>query len=373
MALDAPTISSIAGTYQSTAPNGPYGIRYLLEQIAANLEAAELPDGIAQNPGQVASARIRIASAVQDAETVTIGTDVYEFDTHDPARLAAATAIRVNVSGGSTVQAQGTLTLDTQPTAGDTMTLGTKVYTFVPDGTANGDGEIDRGADLAAAKVNIVAAINGTDEINTPHPLVSAADFSSDDCVITALAGGTAGNSIPSTETFTAGTNVFDAETLGTTTAGVDPTAGEASDALIAAINTSGTEDITAIDISANEVLLVGSEVGANTTALSETLAGANNTIDAAMANGEAAADVIIFQTSRVPAASDVALGNLFFALDFVPDSALAQVRVTATGALKAWDGKLTITGGDHPYVQLDNSGSTDWATTDTVSLIAFA
>jgi hypothetical protein len=40
--------------------------------------------------------------------------------------------------------------------------------------------------------------------------------------VFTANVKGTAGNSLATTETYTAGTNVFDAATLGTTTAGVD-------------------------------------------------------------------------------------------------------------------------------------------------------
>lgn len=122
------------------------------------------------------------------------------------------------------VAAQGTLTVDTQPLADDTMTIGTKEYTFMADGTASADGEIDVGADLADVKTLIVAAINGTDGINTAHTLVTAGDFDSNDCVLTASSVGTSGNSIATTETFSAETNVFDAATLGTTTAGVDET-----------------------------------------------------------------------------------------------------------------------------------------------------
>jgi len=43
--------------------------------------------------------------------------------------------------------------------------------------------------------------------------------------VFTANVKGTAGNALATTETFTAGGNVFDAATLGTTTAGVDQAA----------------------------------------------------------------------------------------------------------------------------------------------------
>jgi hypothetical protein len=120
-----------------------------------------------------------------------------------------------------------TLTMDTQPTAGDTMTIGEKVYTFTADGTAAADGEIDVGADLADAKTLVVAAINGTDTINTAHPLVTAAAFATDDCTITAITKGTAGNAVVSTETFTAATNVFDTVTLEDGVDGTDALAWE--------------------------------------------------------------------------------------------------------------------------------------------------
>lgn len=127
--------------------------------------------------------------------------------------------LRVNQWGVEATRAAGTLTVDTQPTALDTFTIGSKVFDFVASG-ANEEGEINVGADLPAAKVNIVAAINGTDGWNAPHPEVTAGAFGSDDVVITARLPGPAGDALETTETFTAGTNVFDATTLGGTTAG---------------------------------------------------------------------------------------------------------------------------------------------------------
>jgi len=122
-------------------------------------------------------------------------------------------------------KSQGTLTLDTIPIAGDTMTIGVtggvKVYTFraLVDWDANG--EIAIGTTLAATQANIVAAINGTDGINTAHTQVTAETFNDENkSIITAIDPGTAGDTIATTETFTAGTNVFDAATLGTTSAG---------------------------------------------------------------------------------------------------------------------------------------------------------
>lgn len=141
--------------------------------------------------------------------------------------------IPTNGTPVNAVASQGTLTVDTQPTADtDTMTIGSVTYTFKTGATAAA-GEIGIGADVAASKLAIVAAINGTDSQNTAHPEVSAAAFAGDDCVITADVKGVAGDLIATTETFTAVTNVFDAATLGTTTAGVDGTVADNGDCYI--------------------------------------------------------------------------------------------------------------------------------------------
>lgn len=125
------------------------------------------------------------------------------------------------------VAATRVLTMDTQPTANDTITIGTTVYTWVASGAEAG--EINVGADLAAAKLNLVAAINGTDSINTAHTFVTAAAFSGDAMTITAITKGTAANSIATTETFTAGTNVWAGATM---TGGVNGTVAAAETVL---------------------------------------------------------------------------------------------------------------------------------------------
>ncbi len=150
------------------------------------------------------------------------------------------------------VEAQGTLTIDTKPIAGDTMTVDAKVYTFKDTITA-ADGDVFIGALLADSQANIVAAFNltgvaGTDYGSgmTYHPTVSIAAFAADDAVLTAKTGGTAGNSIATTETFDEGTNVFDAATLGTTTTGAVPTSLELAavvNALFAELRTRGWMD----------------------------------------------------------------------------------------------------------------------------------
>ena len=140
--------------------------------------------------------------------------------------------IIINVNGMKVVtvagvQAQGTLTIGEPVTDTDTFTIDTTVYQLLDTPLAAYDVAI--GADEAATKVNIVAAINASGTPGTEyfagtliHPTVSAIAFATDDCVLSAKANGTAGNSIATTETFTHISNVFDAATLGTTTAGVD-------------------------------------------------------------------------------------------------------------------------------------------------------
>ncbi|MGE0227758.1 MAG: hypothetical protein AB7I38_10965 [Dehalococcoidia bacterium] len=128
--------------------------------------------------------------------------------------------LRVQQWGVEGVRAAGVLTVAVQPTAGDSFVIGDETYTFVSSG-ANEQGEINVGADLAAAKVNIVAAINGTDGWNAANPKASAATFSSDNCTITARIPGPAGNAIVFTENFTSGSNVMNGSgVLGGTTTG---------------------------------------------------------------------------------------------------------------------------------------------------------
>ena len=176
---------------------------------------------------------LTISDVVIHGETVTIDGDVYQFAA-DAAQTVDTGNIAVDIESNTT-KSSGTLTVDTNPIAGDTFVIGEKTYTMVPNGTANADGEIDIEALLADAQANIIAAINGTDEHNTAHALASAGDFADDDSAITALIGGTAGDAIATTSSFDAGTNGFAAATLGS---GADCSATNAGIALVAAQDT---------------------------------------------------------------------------------------------------------------------------------------
>ncbi len=83
---------------------------------------------------------------------------------------------------------------------------------------------------MAVAKANLVAAIDlsgvaGDDyaAAMTANADVAMADFIADDSIITATSNvAVTGNAVVTTETFFAGSNVFDDTTLGTTTLGVN-------------------------------------------------------------------------------------------------------------------------------------------------------
>ena len=154
-------------------------------------------------------------------------------------------------------------------------------------------------------------------------------------------------------------------------TAHANDTPAAATDALIDAINASGTEAVTAYDISVNEILIVADAVGAVTLGCTETMGGAANEWAAAnMYGGAAAAMRTMCVQTRVPTAQDVTMGNMHFAFDFTPTVVIVQARITATGIDKLWAGGYSLA---NDVVTVDNTGGTDWAVTDDITVIAFA
>jgi hypothetical protein len=297
---------------------------------------------------------------------------VFEVDTRATSHVTSG-RVRVNCSGGSTVAAKGTLTIDTRMTAGDTFLIGTKTFTVVANGVG-ADGEVARGADAAAGRVNIIAAINATDGVNTGSAVV-AAEAGTGTVILTAKVPGTVGNSIVTTETFAAGTNVFDAATLGTTTAGVDPTAAEFTTAFVAAFPAGAGVKVKATRIAAGEVLVEAVDEGAFGYALAETLSGANNAwAETKMKNGLASGTTLkMARLSRVPNAVEVLADDMHFPIDFEPKHAQVLVYTTSTGAQVLWNGKITLQKTGPKYrVTVDNSGNVDWSVNETVSVLIF-
>ena len=255
---------------------------------------AILPTAGAPTTGAAATGTLTIDGVVEDGERISLGGRVYEFTTRDDASVDAGADVAVDISANAT-KAQGTLTVDTQPTAGDTMSVGGKISTFVAEGAGKRDGDIALGTDLAATKPLIVAAINGTDDINTAHPLVTAGDFAVNDCVLTAIAGGAEGNAIPTIETFTAEGNIFDATSLGTTTAGVSCAKGDAQTAIVAAVNGDVGAVVSLGDFAADDVTVTADSEGTAGNSLASTTTGGNCSFGAETLSG-GAADTVGYQ-----------------------------------------------------------------------------
>jgi len=259
-----------------------------IQEIINNLEGV----AIVGSPVNAvnASMTLTIAGVSVDGETVSInnpaivGSDVYEFLADTEQMLTVLTHIPVDITSYA-AKAVGTLTIDTQPNSGDTMTIGEKTFTFVPEGTDTADGEVSIGIDLATAQAAIVDAINGTDGVNTPHVLVSASEFVINECVITALIGGVSGNLIDTTEEFTIITNTFAAITLGT---GSDCSAANAVTALTAAITSEGTQGVSAVDSEGDTIVLTADVAGVigNAIVIGETMTNGSFTDDAVLLAG---------------------------------------------------------------------------------------
>jgi hypothetical protein len=252
-----------------------------LQEIIDSIVEPVVPDGTPVNAVN-ATGTLTLTGVVTHAEKVLLGEQIYEFLTTASQTPTAPGNIAVDIESFAT-KASRSLTVDTQPTSGDTMTIGTKVYTFVPVGTDTADGEISIGADKAGAQENIVAAINGEDEFNIAHTLVSAGDFANDICIIEALVGGTVGNSIATTETFTAGTNVFAGVTLA---GGANCSAANADGALISAINDNDTQDVDAAQGTGTTVVLTADVAGVAANEIITGTAMANGSFGAAHLTG---------------------------------------------------------------------------------------
>lgn len=187
---------------------------------------------------------------------------------------------------------------------------------------------------------------------------------------------------VADTETITIGTTVFEVDTAaspGAITAGrvrvdcsaaVTPTA--FTTAFEAAVNAANLVALKfrATRISASEVLIVNTRNGVDATACTETLAGANNVWAAAAAFGGRADSTVlrgVMIVSRAATATEVALGTMHFVLPYTPTAIAVQVR-TAAGVAVAHNGGANATGN---RVTVDNTGATDFAATDVVTVIA--
>jgi hypothetical protein len=277
--------------------------------------------------GRVAVNEISIASNIVEAETVTIGADVYEFE-------VVATDTTDDTAGGSWNNVTDPLDIAayaaTYPNSpivvGSLILIGTEIMRLT--NLTGGDvATFQRGASGTTIAVHAdVQNILAGDGI----------------AVGSTVAVGNDGTLTPAANT----------------------------PALVDDINTVGTEAITATAVTNNHVHLQADAVGAVVTAISTTMGGVNNTVAAAAMYGGKAAGMQNFAVqSRVPNAVEVVVDKMIFEFPFTPATVRVAVFVTATpGLIKDWDGAVTIASG---RVTVDNTAATDWATTDTVQVLA--
>lgn len=198
-------------------------------------------------------------------------------------------------------------------------------------------------------------------------------------------------------ETVTIGGVVYEIDTAaapGAITAGrirVDCNAGVtpaiAGAALAAAINNNPpVPGFVAVWVVGITELIVFSPRGGPPLACTETLAGAANAWNAATMYGGPGATGLdvpgLLMASRAAIAIEVTAGVMHFAFPVNVSSVIVQAR-TAAGVMIAWNGAVTINNLTNPgpvntgapgigsRVTVDNSGATDWAATDIVTVLA--
>jgi len=143
-----------------------------------------------------AHAKLTIAATPGEGQTVTIDDTVYRF------RLDALTE--------TGVKASGTLTATGQPSANDTVSIGTagseKVYTFKSALTGAANEVLISAVNASGTLDNLIAAINGAAGAGATygtgtvaHTEVTAIAGDGDTVTVTAKAYGTVGNAITST------------------------------------------------------------------------------------------------------------------------------------------------------------------------------
>ena len=132
--------------------------------------------------------------------TLGLGGDAFTLDV-----AAGSSSIDSNPNPAS-----GILTLSGNAVAAETITIGSRVYTWVSTLTAANQVKI--GTDAETSLDNLIAAVNGDAGAGTlygtgtvQHELVSAQADTASTIVLNANTDGTAGNSIATTETMTAG------------------------------------------------------------------------------------------------------------------------------------------------------------------------
>ena len=237
-------------------------------------------------------------------DTITIGANTYTFK-----------------AGNTAERAAGELTLAVQPIAGDTFTIDTTTFTLVATGrepTYESSIEISLGTDLSGTQTNIKTKLDLT---------MTTGPWATNKLPIEAPVTGTAGNAIVTTETFTSGSNVFDAATLGTVSAGaqlaegqigIGPTLADSQANLLAAIAltdvvNAGLTVVVSMSAFASDISTITADdagTAGNAIVTTETFTAVTNVFDATTLGTETAG---VAEVDTYPTMKPLARGDRIF------------------------------------------------------------
>lgn len=325
----------------------------------------------------------RVVAADVTRGFIAFDTGLTDVDALTEADIPAWVALRVSRSAA----ALGTLTLTANPSAADTVTVGTDVYTFVTalTGLAN---EVLIGATAALTADNFVSAVNGTAGAGTTygtgtvaHTLVTAALGTP----VAATGVLTLAQNAADTNTVTIGGVVYTFQDTLTNVAGnvkIGASASITIDNLIAAINLSagaGTLFAAATVIHPTVTAAVGA---GDTMGLTAKTAGAAANL---LGTTDVLAGASAFGAATLTGGSDKVVTTAILhgagtALNLLGN----YIATTETSSVASWGATTLASGADATAVYhngasqlvegrlfvLENDGSVDWAAADLVQVM---
>jgi len=237
-----------------------------------------------------ASGTLTIDGVCIDGETITIGSNVYEFDTDGS---VTGQNVQVDISSYATAS-EGTLTISDVVIDGETVTINGRVYEFDTDGATTGDVAVDISSYAVASQGTLTISgvvVHGETLVIATHTWTFKTDGTAGGSGVIDISGSAAsatavlsfGGDVADTETVTINARVYEFDTNSSITGdvAVDVSGGVDKDsagaALASAINGDGSADVSAsYDSDTNELTvtaLLGGTVG-------------NYTVSEAMGNG---------------------------------------------------------------------------------------
>lgn len=148
------------------------------------------------------------------------GTGLSTAEAYASVSEATAYLAKFGITNFVDTAATGSLTIATQPSNGDTVSIGDKTYTFQSSLT-NVDGNVLIGSSLSQTQANLRNAVNLTGTPGTGYAAATTANeqcsfgaWSSNTSVVTALEAGESGNLIETSSVFVSANNGFAADEL---------------------------------------------------------------------------------------------------------------------------------------------------------------